>query len=70
MKLNGKMLNMKDSEDYLRARRAALSTKKKEHVVISKEDLELEETEESNQAATELLELSTMMNNAFTAEFT
>ena len=44
-----------------------LSTKKKEHVVILKEDLELEETEESNRAETERLELSTMLNDAFTA---
>lgn len=67
VKLNGNMLNMKESEEYLRARRAALSTKKKEHVVISKEDLELEETEESNRAETERLELSTMLNDVFTA---
>ena len=65
VRLNGKILSIKESEDYLRARREALGIKKKEYVVISKEDLELEETEESNQAATELLELSTMMNNAF-----
>ena len=65
MKLNGKLLDLKESEDYRRRRREALSTKKKDHVVVTKEELELEETEESNRTQTEMLELSTMMEGAF-----